>query len=247
MAFREDGLSPWNGTTNNDGSDSKADPVWTDGGVTTLHVMNYSNSPSGNHSTSRENLAPLTQLTTTSSQFRSLHMAGDADSFVAVQVYNNEPYFSYGGIYIPRSGFSPTYPLIMLSTKSPFARGPYGTAAGGGNLEGGIWLPTVGVVPYKIGYDGDGLNDSATYHPNAMYDPPRLMDLPILIGTPSPVGHPGTFDPALITQTACQQFAISNSGTRAYFGAAGYARQFGIPWGDTVGVELRRDREGTSF
>ena len=59
MAFREDGTSPWSGTTNDNGADSKGTPVWTPG-TSTVHVFPRSNNPGppiGDHNTHKENMA----------------------------------------------------------------------------------------------------------------------------------------------------------------------------------------------
>lgn len=55
-AVREDGLSPWNGTTASNGQDTKGNPVWISGS-SSLCVFPRSNNPGGAQAVSRENCA----------------------------------------------------------------------------------------------------------------------------------------------------------------------------------------------
>lgn len=54
IAMRPDGSSPWNGTSNADGSDTKSDPVWIDNGNNELYVWPRPNGISSSNSTKKE-------------------------------------------------------------------------------------------------------------------------------------------------------------------------------------------------
>lgn len=51
--------SPWQGTTNNDGADSKADPVWAAPAGGQIHLMPYNNAESGSTSVSADGLVVI--------------------------------------------------------------------------------------------------------------------------------------------------------------------------------------------
>jgi hypothetical protein len=57
FAFRTDDVSPWNGTTNNNGADTKGTPVWSSGVTNNLYVFPRCNSLKGDYATKREFLS----------------------------------------------------------------------------------------------------------------------------------------------------------------------------------------------
>jgi len=119
-ACRKDGGNPWGGTTNNDGADTKGNPVWIDGGsvVFTTSRSNH-NTPvaNGSYTSDKRAIVSVEDFRTTYSPSR-LHFMGDADGFVIVpDISDNSEinYFTYHGVYTPDNGINVTTPLVGIS------------------------------------------------------------------------------------------------------------------------------------
>ena len=150
MAFREDGTSPWPGTTNDDGLDRKGavpgvGPVWTPGG-SVVHVFPRSNNPGppiGNHNTDKENMRRLADDT---SLFSRAHWVANEDGLLHLfDLDENGTYAAvWMGRYIPRTGLTlVTQPYCMMhGINPPFwpigSTQIYGGVAGSATLDGGI-------------------------------------------------------------------------------------------------------------
>ncbi len=148
------GGSPWNGTTNwasadpPSGNDSKGTPVWTDPG-SGVHVFPRSNNTGGTHATNRENMVGFQpgggQLVA------RMHMMADDDSIVLFCSDNDDGQYkwTYIGPYVPRTGASPTFPLVMVNyTGTTFAptASTFGSTTGTTTQEGGAIEMTPGQV-----------------------------------------------------------------------------------------------------
>jgi hypothetical protein len=143
MALVDDGSSPWAGTTNDNGADTKGDPVWTPG-TSTVFVFPRSNAPGGAHNTSRENMCRV-GLDDTSGYSRA-HWAANENGIVQLfSVDDGGSYVAmYAGRYTPRSGLTAlTRPYCMVYNQSSsfWEIGDstvYGSTAGNTVREGGI-------------------------------------------------------------------------------------------------------------
>lgn len=78
-AFLEDGNSPWNGSTADDGTDTHGLPVWADNG-STAHVLEYSNY--SGHNTNKNNLMTLYYDASGISTEVYAQMIADADNVI---------------------------------------------------------------------------------------------------------------------------------------------------------------------
>jgi hypothetical protein len=210
MAVREDGLSPWNGDTDNDGDDSKGDPVWTDG-VSTCHVFPMSSNPAPSnttladydHAVSRENCVGALSISTGVGYSRA-HFWCNADGvFFTASSGNGTQYVQQFacGRYTPHSHMVSSCPVPYFMARSNsgntgvFEFGPSGTVAdqnqygsrnGQTPEEGGVLARLAdGVIRlFMFGMSTSLL--SSTYQPNTLYPTPRYEVLPFSISAAEP-------------------------------------------------------------
>lgn len=204
MAVREDGLSPWNGTTDNDGADSKGDPVWTDGGVTTVHCFPMSNNPAPSfttlndyaHATSRENCGRVGGIAANNGYHRAHFFANEDGLFMKIDAFNNGVYTIdvAVGRYAPvghmvatctlpyfmacsGSGDTGVFGLGPVATPPPFQEygDPDGVPSEG---HGGVLARLAdGVIRFQMFILSTGSHSSA-YQPNTIYPTPRYEVAP---------------------------------------------------------------------
>ncbi len=174
VALREDGTSPWNGTTNADGTDTHGTPIWTPGG-STLHVLDVSNTTGGTYATNRENLQEVSQDYT--SGFGRMHMFADDDTFIVLSdpTDNGDYRLSGGGLFVPRTGLTVARPVFMFGSTTSNDIGDsndiIGTTNGNGSREGGLLTAAPGtVIPFSFGQAPDDLFNN-TFQPNQQASP----------------------------------------------------------------------------
>ena len=178
--------NPWGGTTGSLGSDTKGDPVWVSSSNDyNLYVFPVSNSPEGDHATSRQNNFQLTQIVTSNRpQDGNCIIYTDSDSFTFIyqDELENQHRIFYAGLYEPltlenRIGEidSNTVPFVVFFDRSPQATTPVpsqdrnfysltGLGSSPGNTDGGIVVPHGGnrIRPFKIFQDTTAiLSDNA--------------------------------------------------------------------------------------
>lgn len=149
-AFLEDGNSPWNGTTVDDGTDTKGSPLWVAGG-STVHFTERSNAPGGVDATLANNArSPIgdKQSSTLSDQY--LHCIADADQFAIIGTAGVTSYGSQFGCYlmglysvVSNVDAAADYALFCIYDGSlPLGFDyVYGVIAGSGTLGGGVTWP----------------------------------------------------------------------------------------------------------
>lgn len=145
-------LNPWNGTTNNDGTDSHPTPLWKiPTGGSAVAVLPASNNGVYTHATNKNNtcaiVGNLNAVTTGSGNYR-FSIVGDDDSFVFfcdqsdIGTVTN---FMFVGPYVSRSGITASTPLAMYRAAdgAPTDGTVCGTTVGGvnGSYNGGIVAP----------------------------------------------------------------------------------------------------------
>lgn len=178
MALREDGTSPWGGTTGDTGANTKSSPVWTPG-TSTVHVWPRSNNPGppvGSHNTNKENMCRVGQ--DDASGFSRAHwVANENGIFQAYSVAEDGRYTSiYLGRYTPRSGLTLNFPYVMVYRDNiimwPGGSGTvYGGTAGTSSEEGGIiGASTDGVMNAAINFPNAGAHETV-YQPNNLISP----------------------------------------------------------------------------
>lgn len=108
---------PWNGTTANDGTDTKGSTVWAghpSGGK--LYVFPRSNNPGGSYTSSKHDCGPLGQNNGGANPER-WHIFCDDDSFAMYWAPNSataQYRWAYVGPYTPAPGVTVERPLVML-------------------------------------------------------------------------------------------------------------------------------------
>ena len=127
-AFREDGTSPWAGTTNADGTDTKGATVWTAGG-STLHVLERSNSTGGGNAANKENMNRIND----GNQVTRFHALCDEDFVVFLTDNGNDGNYKvvFIGPYDPSANLTVSFPMVFLSATLPLNLG---------NWRGRNWL-----------------------------------------------------------------------------------------------------------
>lgn len=248
MATREDGSSPWNGTTNNDGTDAKGTPVWSPG-TSVVHAIEVTNSAGGTHATNRENCL---RATLGAPNGMRLHAVGDADTIAILTSQTDDGNYRCVtlGRYLGRVGFSGPNPLYSVADMvgTMWTETSYGTSAGTGTREGGVLgrSGTDGVGPVLLAearFPGL-LND--TLQPNQQVVPQKLDGVTPLLCYNDPIryGLVGSPDGAVLAvfYTDTNQ-STDPTAVRAYLGAnSGSTQRWGIPWdgGAAPGVGVTR-------
>jgi hypothetical protein len=247
MATREDGASPWAGTTNNDGNDIKGTPVWTPAG-SAVHVIEQTNSV-GSHATNKENCY-RTALAAPNAM--RMHIVGDADNIAILssETDNGEYRCFTMGRYVPRVGFSGPNPLYAISEMGfpMWAVATYGTSTGIGTRQSGILgrSGADGVAFVRVGEVLFSGFLTTTYQPNQQVVPQQLDGVtPLLVfGSPVRYGLCGSPDGEVLAVFFTDTYeALDPTGSRAYMGDTGGSdHRWGIPWdgGPAPGVGIAR-------
>lgn len=246
MAFREDGTSPWNGTTNDNGADSKGTPVWTPGG-STVHVFPRSNNPgppAGSHNTNKENCTRGGDDLAVAN-FSRAHWVANEDGIFYLHDDNDDGVYTAGymGRYTPRTGLSAiTFPYVMINQQDTNGFWPggssnlWGDTAGNDNEQGGIvGIPSDGVMQAAISFPSSGAHHAA-YQPNNLISPNEFEGGRIAVFQRESVG--GTLGLAgyLPEELISHFYNTANHNTnaaadRAYIGENTIAtRKWGISW-----------------
>lgn len=187
MAVRDDGTNPWNGTSNDDGSDTKGTPLWTDGG-STVRVFPRSNATGGSHSTNKNNMVPIGNIASTNSIGRFSFVATE-DGIFFVGDDTDDANFNttvYVGRYTPRSGLESliTLPYVMISSnldQGAFGLGagfPHGGTDGNDARNGGILVLPINDVMDLTTTVPSGGQQSTFYQPNQIISPNEFEPTP---------------------------------------------------------------------
>lgn len=264
LAFREDGGSPWNGTTNVDGLDAKGTPVWT-AGPSTLHVLHAANAFSGGASfTDKEDLVRAFFDANNANSIHRVHMLGDADSFVLLHDFNDDGDLGvkFMGVYEPLADATPPMPLIVASQQStnwPWttsAATPFGGVLAGSDNLAGLCLPTditQGPSPWTPGFETEAVADTASM-PSALISPAAVYGVPITVnvtavGRGQVSGLIGYLPQNLIDLTFGAADKDTNAAlTRAFFGpTAAAALHISVPWDGATTPGSTVTRAGVQF
>jgi hypothetical protein len=256
--------SPWNGSTNNNGADTKGTPVWTAPAGGSVHVLPRSNEPGGGFATNRENFSWLGSYHYAFTGFapHRFHVVADSDSICFVEDYGDDggAAFAYVGVYIPRPGLTVARPFVMINEANdgPLAVFRDGTkygpiTYGDMNRDGGIAGPDTNSSVRQLGKDVlYGFPNVAACNPNQAFNPVVFDEWAIPVGWSelnSFNGYLGTLDPAL----AMEINGVNNGDaaadlSRAFFGqSAQYATKYSIPWNGVTTPRTNATRQGVSF
>lgn len=255
---------PWNGTTNNNGGDTKGAIVWKTGSTGNiendkLYVFPRSNSGGGTHQALRQNMIPISTLNSTANT--RTHFMCDENNFCFVfDSASADGLYGvvYFGKYSARSG-STAIPYVMITHNDAynahtFAVQNYGTTTGGSYTtgEGGICVPKYPngtlepsamsgtCIPYVSVMEEFFLlqQPNLLFYPTAMYD-----EVPFQLSwneTPYYAGYAGALDWIRQVHTAIANNDTNTDKTRAYFGSIAANRKVSVPWDGvtTPGVGL---------
>jgi len=253
VAYRDDGTSPWAGTTNNDGTDTKGATVWTNGG-STAHVLDRSCTPTdGSYSTNRENMISFDDC---QNDYARIHMIGDADGVVFLSDISDTGIYKhrYFGIYEAREGLTPTVPLVAIydSSTIPFANfaSVFGSKTCTAYYEGGVVTNILAddILSFRTGYFDKVF--AAGYQPNDQIIPPEYDEFPMfIIAEEGRRGYLGQLPTNLYGTVYNLPTNTTNpAATRAYFGTnAQNSVKVAIPWDGNDQPGTATSREGRTF
>jgi len=112
-------VSPWAGTTANNGLDTRPANLWTIPTGGRGYFFPRCNSRGGSNATNRNNLAAVFRSSSvpTSSFTGRFHLATDDDNWALLEDPGDDGgyYLSTGGVYVPRADLVVDRPLVMLT------------------------------------------------------------------------------------------------------------------------------------
>lgn len=232
MAVRDDGTSPWGGTTNDDGSDTKGATVWTPGS-SSVHAFPRANGVGGDEATNKEQMTRFVDQGSTNATGR-YHFVANADGLLLLGDINDDGSYTqiFMGRYTPRAGLSGllTTPYVMVrdtTISGWFFRGSsnvYGDLTGVSARNGGlVALPADDVMQFTTTVVGSS-QDSTFYQPNALISPNEFEPMPMGLlahesGKTGDFGLAGFVDSELVAAIYNSTSHQTNAaGTLAYVG-----------------------------
>jgi hypothetical protein len=240
-AVRTDGSSPWNGTTNNDGTDTKGDPVWVTGSNGDGLIFPASNSLSGSHVTSKQNMVAIPVNVGGNANVR-YHITGDEDSLVIAYDINDDGSYGFAfiGQYLPISGSkheAEEDAIIMLATGGAVINegSTYGPFNGIGGNQGGV-APgpgTSGVHPFTMAKFVSVLESSvmSNLYTDAYGRIEPETNICVISLQDGAEGITGQIDTIRETKVNLGIDTTNPDFTRAVIGAGVTAARVTIPWG----------------
>lgn len=184
--------NPWKGTSNANGTDTKASvgPIWgaPSGGGTGVIIFPRSNNNHGTYQSQAQNMALL--LYYTGNNGTRYHIVADDDSWCLAIDYTDASVYnlSYSGIYQPRTNLTIPYPYVVMDGGNAalpwsYAAGTvFGTVAGNGTYEGGIVNTLTGSSAGLQLDHYSAFTSLADFWPNKQFGSPGtwdMLDMPI--------------------------------------------------------------------
>ncbi len=262
MAIGDDGagadLSPWNGTHNADGADTKGTPVWANAGD--VVVFPRCNGPAGECATNRQALVTLWPANYNSTGDARLptrmHIVFDDDHVAFFQDGSDSGnhWTSLFGPYTPARGLTIAAPFAMMLTYQRFAT--YGNSNTGRSSG---WQAGATQADLSLGCRGmsnDAIWDGylgATHQPTRQTTPPTNACYPFQLSVAEDSvcgGEIGYIDTPLCAETSrCSNFEMNAGSTRIVLGFTG---DFASPkcitvWDGTSVYGASPTRAGTWF
>jgi len=244
--------NPWTeagGTTNNDGTDAKADPVWAAPAGGNLYVLPQSNATGGASAASRDDQLPVVLLN--ASDATRVHFLVDDDNlFWAVDTADDGSYWMSGvGAYVPLTGMSVEAPLWSM----------FSSAASGwewdqeyNDSDGGVISPLDGSTK-AVRWDVRPECRNVIYQPNNQFSPPEYMESPLALYADETEANPGMvgfIDSDFVRHTYnIPTNSTVDSQDRVVIGGAVQAvDHFTVVWDSTTtDPTAASDRDGTDF
>lgn len=220
-------LSPWAGTANHNGADTKGNPVWSN--AATVVAFPRCNGPGGAHKTAREAVPALSFSLYSQNGGGGvptrMHVVSDDDNLAIFQDWsdNGLHWTSLFGPYTPARGITVDVPFVMMMTRGRFST--YGStnttryqAWQGGATQHDLTLGCRGIQNDAI-WDG---YLSATHQPTKQTSPSSFSCYPLQISTYEDAvcnGELGYIDSPVCCETSrCAPFEQDSGFTRIVLG-----------------------------
>lgn len=260
--------NPFRGTMNaGSPNDTRADPIWgIPTGGTNVHMFPRNNNPGGlpaSAVTSKHDFAMLGHSETVGVGMR-YHYIADDDSFVCLFDLNDDNTYhqTYCGLYVPRTGFTPTYPYVMIGsgtssggTPLPLSLLEYGNPANLtlGRRNGGVVAGATSNGVHDVFIDRFPTILSSTQQPNLQLVTPEYEEFPIPVytneatGGVTSIGHLGQL--SFLKEAANLSTNDTNAAlTRAAFGNSTLSSvKLMVPWGGVSPPKSASSRTGTTW
>lgn len=255
VAYRDDGGNPWAGSTNGDGSDTKGDPVWT-AGDSVLRIFPRSNEDGLTHSTSKENLFQISDVSSSDDINQKIHMVADRDNFVLLHDENNnqdyENFFFYG-LYTPIDALTGSIDMPFMcygddgTSLGISTNVSYGSSVGSSTKDGILQAApgstnTTGSI-FRFDRYGFMFNDT-NLHPNTLLSPSQFVSYPLALvvyDTPD-FGHVGYIE-FFQELSQAPNHSVNAASSSVVFGTG--TPRFVMPWSGSapLTVTTRDGRE----
>lgn len=161
IAMRSDGGNPWNGTTNNNGADTKGSPCWVKSTANKVYVFPRCNNTGGSYTTTKQRFTGIDY------RHEPILMSAIVNEntffFCSNRQYNSteadRPSFLLFSKYTPIAGSNPTCPYFYLTSGvTSNARRAFTTYTGLGNLWGSTtasdsWVRDGGIITEISAYN----------------------------------------------------------------------------------------------
>lgn len=266
IAMRADGGNPWNGTSSNNGTDTKGTPVWT-AGASSLLCWPRSNSTGGTNTTNKEmTMGVILSKAGTGAGAGppfGTHFSFVCDfdnmAFVSEDAADGQYRATYFGKYTVRTNITASCPYVSLrssaATNNPaFPLTTYGpTTSGFAVADGGIAHPTTvasGTRTLQISALSEFFGDSSFEMSTRIG---RWDEFPIHVAVAeSPMfGYAGYIDWVKLVPVGLN-LSLNPDKSRAIFGAQlasanSPTTKLSIPWNGTIVPGTSVSRTGTMF
>jgi len=264
VACFSNGASPWNGTTNNNGTDIKGTPVWKNS-VPPGYLCTWprSNNASGSYdypASLRHNMYGLVSNEEIRDTHTSLSIIADENNlFIQTDVGNDgDSRFFYFGKYSARPGFTPDVPYVCLYTTGSGANPPFGIRPHRhGNLtgrpeDGGVAHPTASYGTQKCSLEYlRTFVETENLHPNTMFDFHHKFDqfayFLLLDEDPTQYGYLGRIEFFRLVHGTPYRSNSVNKDYAIFGGKSSNTTKILIPWDNTTPAGHGGSRRGRLF
>jgi hypothetical protein len=256
--------SPWKGTTNANGADTKGTVVWgapAGGGTGVIMFPRSNNGEYGSHRQLTQNTGGIASYGNTIGGPSRYSMVGDDDSFIiTIDGSDNGNYtLNYSGLFTPRNGLTMTYPYCSVFSYNNLpwtvtAESVYGDVAGTSAQQGGIVSPlTASVYGMQLDHYASFATDT-NFWPNHAFSSPTFdeLDIPIGIYESAPTNRSGLMGQLDFVRELynVQTNGVKSDFSRIFVGSTTLQdRKYSVPW-DTQNRTVPRSgdaRNGITF
>ena len=255
VAMDTSGGNPWNGDSDDDGTDAKGATVWTANGGTLL-VFPRGNGVGGSFATNKEACIKVMTWSPASGRYQ---VVMDDDGFVIAQDAGNNGgynYLTYFGPYTPLDGITADAPYVMIQTNIAATHAvttSIGTLANSSTtVEGGVAHPNAakGVRTFRIDRLAQILTDTETQPNGAKSGKFDAIAPTINLYDPQGAGTYGAVGTPAGVKEICQVPTHESDSGRtkvAIGGTTSALVKWFIDWDGTTKPGSGTDRDGVTF